>query len=67
MSAALAEEFPGWEVTIRPAGLGVVTAYWCSEDGRARRFIAAPSASLLRARLRAIEESQDAEQHSDEA
>lgn len=52
--AALAREFPAWEITSRPAGLDICTAYWCSPDGRSRRYIAARSASALLDRLRVI-------------
>ena len=48
----LAAEFPGWEVTVRPAGLCVVAAYWQSQDGRHRRYIVADSAAELLAALR---------------
>jgi|HubBroStandDraft_5_1064220.scaffolds.fasta_scaffold1186296_2 hypothetical protein len=61
MNATLEEEFSGsgWEITVRPGGVSIVTAYRCSEDGRSRRFIAAPSATLLRDRLHAIEKEED--------
>lgn len=54
--AAVAAEFPEWQVTIRPAGLSIITAYWQSADGRHRRYIVAPSAAQLLAALRAIGE-----------
>jgi hypothetical protein len=51
--ALLAREFPEWEITIRPAGLNMATAYWRSGDGRHRRLIVARSAAGLLAELRA--------------
>jgi hypothetical protein len=51
---ALAREFPGWQIDVRPAGLDILTAYWCSPDGRSRRYVVATSSAGLLARLRAI-------------
>lgn len=53
-AGVLASEFPGWEITLRPGGLGIVTAYWQSGDGAHRRCIVARSAAELLSRLRAI-------------
>jgi hypothetical protein len=39
--ALLLTEFGVWEVALRPAGLDVVTAYWCSDYGRYRRCVVA--------------------------
>lgn len=50
---AIAAEFPAWEVTIRPAGLDVIAAYWQSADGRHRHYIVAPDPAGLLAALRA--------------
>jgi hypothetical protein len=50
--AALAAEFPGWE--IRPAWWGQWSAWWRSEDGRSRRYIVKGSAAELLAELRVI-------------
>jgi hypothetical protein len=51
--AALVREFPGWQISIRPAGLALCGAYWQSGDGRSRRYIAAPTPVELLAALRA--------------
>jgi hypothetical protein len=51
---ALARDFPDWQISIRPAGVGICTAYWCSPDGRSRRYVVARSSAELLARLRAI-------------
>jgi hypothetical protein len=51
---ALSREFPDWQIDIRPAGVGICTAYWCSPDGRSRRYVVAESSAELFARLRAI-------------
>jgi hypothetical protein len=32
--ATMAREFGDWEITGRPGGLDVITAYWTSADGR---------------------------------
>jgi hypothetical protein len=50
--AVIAAEFPGWDVTVRPAGLAVIAAYWQSQDGRHRRYIVAASSAELLAALR---------------
>jgi hypothetical protein len=50
----LVAEFGEWEVTVRPAGLDVVAAYWCSDDGRHRRCVVATTSAELLVRLRAI-------------
>jgi hypothetical protein len=50
--AALAAEFPQWEITASPVGMW--TAYWKSGDGRHRRYIVAPSARELLDALREI-------------
>jgi hypothetical protein len=50
---SLAAEFPGWEVAVSPAGLGMWTAYWQSDDGRHRWCIVASSAPQLLDALRA--------------
>jgi hypothetical protein len=47
-------EFTDWEITVRPGGLSVVTAYWTTEDGRHRRYIVAWTAAELLDRLRSI-------------
>jgi hypothetical protein len=52
---ALAREFPDWQIDVRPAGVGICTAYWRSPDGRSRRYIVARSSGELLTRLRAIE------------
>lgn len=49
---SLADEFPGWDVAVKPGGLGMWTAYWQSDDGRHRRYIVAPSAPQLLDALR---------------
>jgi len=51
---ALARQFPDWQIDIRPAGVDISTAYWCSLDGRSRRYVVAWSSAELFARLRAI-------------
>jgi hypothetical protein len=51
---ALAREFCDWQIAIRPAGVDLSTAYWCSPDGRSRRYVVARSSADLFARLRAI-------------
>lgn len=51
---ALAREFPDWQIAFRPGGVGICAAYWCSPDGRSRRYIVARSSGELLARLRAI-------------
>lgn len=50
----LATEFPGWEIVTRPSGLNIWTAYWCSPDGRSRRYIVARSDNELLQHLRTI-------------
>jgi len=50
----LARDFPAWQIDIHPAGVGICTAYWCSPDGRSRRYVVARSSAELFARLRAI-------------
>jgi hypothetical protein len=50
----LVAEFGEWEVAVRPAGLDVVAAYWCSDDGRHRRCVVAATSAELLVRLRAI-------------
>jgi hypothetical protein len=50
----LADEFPGWEIAVRPAGLDVITALWRSSDGHSRRSVVAHSAPELAERLREI-------------
>jgi hypothetical protein len=52
--SALADEFPGWEITLNPGGLDVVAAYWQTPDGRSRRYVVARSPGELLAALRAI-------------
>lgn len=59
---AIASEFPAWQVSIRPGGLDICTAFWCSQDGRARRYVVARSSTELIARLRAISEEDATEQ-----
>ena len=54
----LATEFGDWEVSLRPCGLSVATAYRQSSDAHHRRFIVAPSAGVLLARLRAIRQQE---------
>ena len=55
----LALEFtPEWEITTHPAGLSVVTAWKCSDDGRHRRYLVARTAAELLARLRAIRDQE---------
>jgi hypothetical protein len=51
---ALARDFPDWQIDIHPAGVGICTAYWCSPDGRSRRYVVARSSAELFARLRAV-------------
>lgn len=51
---ALARDFPDWQISIRPAGVGISTAFWCSPDGRSRRYVVARSSAELLAKLRAI-------------
>lgn len=50
--ACLIREFPGWQISIRPAGLSVAAAYWESDDGRHRRYIVAKTAAELLGLLR---------------
>jgi hypothetical protein len=52
--ATLAAEFPDWEITSHPGGLDICTAYWCSPDGRHRRYITAWTAADLLGALRSI-------------
>ncbi len=52
--ALLATEFGEWEVALQPAGLDMVAAYWCSDDGRHRRCVVAATSTELLLRLRAI-------------
>ncbi len=52
--AALAREFPGWQITVRPAGLALCGAYWQSADGRHRRYIVAATPAELLEALRSI-------------
>ncbi len=51
---ALVRQFPDWQIEIRPAGVGICTAFWCSPDGRSRWYVVADSSEELFARLRAI-------------
>lgn len=51
--ALLVTEFPGWEISVRPAGLELCGAYWRSPDGRHRRYLVAATPSELLALLRA--------------
>lgn len=53
-AGALARDFPDWQIDIRSAGVGICTAYWCSPDGRSRRYVVARSSAALAARLRVI-------------
>jgi hypothetical protein len=48
----LTAAYPGWEFDISP--LGMWSAWQCSEDGRHRRIIMAPTAGQLAERLDAI-------------
>jgi hypothetical protein len=50
----LALQFPGWQIDINPAGVGICTGYWCSTDGRSRRYVVSDTSQELFARLRAI-------------
>ncbi len=50
MVSDIAAEFPAWEITLTPSGMWA--GYWQSVDGRQRRFIIAPAASMLLQRLR---------------
>jgi len=43
-------------------GLDICSAFWCSPDGRARRYVVARSSTELLARLRAISEEDATEQ-----
>jgi len=52
--AALAAEFPAWQIGVIPGTLGMWAAYRQSPDGRHRRLIVAPSSPELLGRLRAI-------------
>lgn len=53
---ALADEFPAWEIAVRPAGLDIITALWRSQDGRSMRYIVALTEAGLRDRLLRHEE-----------
>ena len=55
----LASEFPEWQISVNPGTLGIVTAYWCSPDGRSRRYIVACSAAELLNHLRTIKHPSD--------
>jgi hypothetical protein len=44
-----------WSIAARPAGLNVWTADQTSEDGRHIRYIVAPTAAELAAKLQAAE------------
>jgi hypothetical protein len=50
--AAIAAEFPAWQIDDRPGGLDVIVAYFRSPDGRHRHVIARPDAAGLLAALR---------------
>jgi hypothetical protein len=50
----LAREFAAWQIDFLPGSLHGVAAYWCSPDGRSRRYIVRRSNAELLARLRAI-------------
>jgi hypothetical protein len=50
----VADEFPSWQITIRPGGLDVITALWRSQDGRSQRYVVAHSAPELAERLQEI-------------
>jgi hypothetical protein len=54
MPGALVREFPDWQIDINPAGVGIWAAYWCSADGRSRRYVVARSSGELLSRLRAL-------------
>jgi hypothetical protein len=54
LPGALAREFPDWQIDVRPAGVGIYTAFWCSPDDRSGRYIVARSSGELLGRLRAI-------------
>lgn len=56
--AALVREFPGWQITVRPAGLRLCGAYRQSEDGRHRRYVVAPTPGELLEKLRAIRQEE---------
>jgi len=58
---ALASEFPDWQINVNPGTLGIFTAYWCSPDGRSRRYIVTSSAAELLSRLRTIKHPPDEE------
>jgi hypothetical protein len=65
----VSEEFPAWQVEIRPGGLDVITALWRSEDGRGEWYVVAHSSAELAERLREIGARLDglgrvAEQHA---
>jgi len=47
-------EFPDWEFTFHPGGLGVVAASWTSEDGRHMRYVVCRTSVELLERLRQI-------------
>jgi hypothetical protein len=51
----LAREFATWQIDFRPGALDVVAAYWCSPDGRSRRYVVRHSSADLVARLREID------------
>jgi hypothetical protein len=50
----LAREFAAWQIHFRPGALDIVAAYWCSADGRSRRYVVRHSSAELLARLREI-------------
>jgi len=52
---ALARDITDWQIDIRPARVGICTAYWCSPDGRSRDWSCrGRSSAELVARLRAM-------------
>lgn len=53
---ALTREFPDWQIDVGVAGTGIWSAYWCSPDGRSRRYLVTRSRRELLTRLRAIYE-----------
>jgi hypothetical protein len=52
--AVLSREFPDWQFDVYPGASEICTAFWCSPDGRSRRYIVAWSTAELLARLRII-------------
>jgi hypothetical protein len=53
-AASAGREFAAWQIHFGPGALDIVAAYWCSADGRSRRYVVRHSSAELLARLREI-------------